>query len=89
MALIILAVSLIVGGILIVFIIRSIAKPLKKLVSTSAKISDGDLTEVIDIKSKMNSGSSAKASMRCRRHSGLSSASSSHPSNMSLLHPKS
>ncbi len=31
MALIILAVSLIVGGILIVFIIRSIAKPLKNL----------------------------------------------------------
>ncbi|WP_443092881.1 methyl-accepting chemotaxis protein TlpB [Bacillus velezensis] len=56
MALIILAVSLIVGGILIVFIIRSIAKPLKKLVSTSAKISDGDLTEVIDIKSKNEFG---------------------------------
>ncbi|MCC9024190.1 methyl-accepting chemotaxis protein [Bacillus nakamurai] len=56
MALIILAVSLIVGGILIFYIIRSISRPLKKLVSTSAKISEGNLTEVIDISSKNEFG---------------------------------
>ncbi|MCY8808861.1 methyl-accepting chemotaxis protein [Bacillus atrophaeus] len=56
MALIIFCVSLMIGGILIFFIIRAISKPLRKLVSTSAKISGGDLTEVIEIRSKNELG---------------------------------
>lgn len=52
MAAIILAGALIIGGILIFFIIRSITKPLSMLVSSSKKISEGDLTEKIDVKSK-------------------------------------
>ncbi|QJC89863.1 Methyl-accepting chemotaxis protein TlpB [Bacillus subtilis] len=55
-AVIILCVSIAIGGILILFIIRAITKPLRKLVSTSAKISSGDLTEVIDIHSKNEFG---------------------------------
>ncbi|KPN14387.1 chemotaxis protein [Bacillus australimaris] len=52
MAAIILAGALIIGGILIFFIIRSITKPLSILVSSSKKISEGDLTEKIDVRSK-------------------------------------
>ncbi|MCK8453076.1 methyl-accepting chemotaxis protein [Bacillus sp. FSL M7-0791] len=52
MAAIILAGALIIGGILIFFIIRSITKPLSTLVSSSKKISQGDLTEKIDVRSK-------------------------------------
>lgn len=55
-ALIILCVSIVIGGILILFIISAITKPLRKLVTTSAKISSGDLTEVIDIHSKNELG---------------------------------
>ncbi|WP_426983340.1 methyl-accepting chemotaxis protein [Bacillus cabrialesii] len=55
-ALIILCVSIVIGGILILLIIRAITKPLRKLVTTSAKISSGDLTEVIDIHSKNELG---------------------------------
>ncbi|NTU27266.1 methyl-accepting chemotaxis protein [Bacillus tequilensis] len=55
-ALIILCVSIVIGGILILFIISAITKPLRKLVTTSAKISNGDLTEVIDIHSKNELG---------------------------------
>lgn len=52
MAAIILTGALIIGGILIFFIIRSITKPLSTLVSSSKKISQGDLTEKIDVRSK-------------------------------------
>ncbi|APT45516.1 methyl-accepting chemotaxis protein [Bacillus safensis] len=52
MAAIILTGTLIIGGILIFFIIRSITKPLSTLVSSSKKISQGDLTEKIDVRSK-------------------------------------
>ncbi|MEH3000499.1 methyl-accepting chemotaxis protein [Bacillus pumilus] len=52
MAAIILAGALIIGGILIFLIIRSITKPLSILVSSSRKISEGDLTEKIDVRSK-------------------------------------
>ncbi|WP_276730752.1 methyl-accepting chemotaxis protein [Bacillus sp. (in: firmicutes)] len=55
-ALIILCVSIVIGGMLILLIIRAITKPLRKLVTTSAKISSGDLTEVIDIHSKNELG---------------------------------
>ncbi|MDU0156970.1 methyl-accepting chemotaxis protein TlpB [Bacillus cabrialesii] len=55
-ALIILCVSIVIGGILILLIIRAITKPLRTLVTTSAKISSGDLTEVIDIHSKNELG---------------------------------
>ncbi|MCI3987355.1 HAMP domain-containing protein, partial [Bacillus vallismortis] len=50
-AIIVLCVSLVIGCILILYIISAITKPLRKLVSTSAKISSGDLSEVIDIHS--------------------------------------
>jgi len=52
MAAVILTGALIIGGILIFFIIRSITKPLSTLVSSSKKISEGDLTEKIDVRSK-------------------------------------
>lgn len=44
--------SVLVGGALIFIIIRSITKPLKKLVASTAKISNGDLSERIEIHSK-------------------------------------
>jgi len=48
---IVIAASLLVGAIAIVFIIRSITKPLSKLVASAKKISDGDLTEEIVVQS--------------------------------------
>ncbi|MGF7533985.1 methyl-accepting chemotaxis protein [Bacillus mexicanus] len=49
---IVLIASIAVGGVLILFIVRSITKPLKRLVHSSKTISRGDLTETIDIRSK-------------------------------------
>lgn len=48
----VLGISLIIGGIVIYFIIASIIKPLKQLVISSKKISEGDLTESITVHSK-------------------------------------
>ncbi|KOS26703.1 chemotaxis protein [Bacillus anthracis] len=44
--------SLLLGGIVIFFIIKSIISPLRQLVVSSKKISEGDLTETITIHSK-------------------------------------
>ena len=52
MGMIVLAASIIIGGILILLIVRSITSPLKRLVRSSKQISGGDLTETIDIRSK-------------------------------------
>nr|MDH3098746.1 methyl-accepting chemotaxis protein [Bacillus velezensis] len=52
MGMIVLARSIIIGGILILLIVRSITSPLKRLVRSSKQISGGDLTETIDIRSK-------------------------------------
>lgn len=49
---IVLIASIVAGGILILFIVRSITKPLKRLVQSSKTISRGDLTETIEIHSK-------------------------------------
>ncbi|MED0961816.1 methyl-accepting chemotaxis protein [Bacillus paramycoides] len=48
----VLGISLIIGGIVIYFIIASIIKPLKQLVISARKISEGDLTESITVRSK-------------------------------------
>ena len=40
------------GGIVILFILRSIITPLRQLVISAQRISQGDLTEKIDIRSK-------------------------------------
>ncbi|PGK69168.1 chemotaxis protein [Bacillus thuringiensis] len=44
--------SLLLGGIVILFILRSIITPLRQLVISAQRISQGDLTEKIDIRSK-------------------------------------
>lgn len=48
----VIGISLLIGGVLIYFIIVSIITPLKELVMSSRKISEGDLTESIAIYSK-------------------------------------
>jgi methyl-accepting chemotaxis protein len=52
MGMIVLAASILIGGILIIFIVGSITRPLKRLVQSSQKISSGDLTETVQIRSK-------------------------------------
>ncbi|MCY8194032.1 HAMP domain-containing protein, partial [Bacillus spizizenii] len=49
---IVLIASIVAGGFLILFIVRSITIPLKRLVQSSKTISSGDLTETIEIRSK-------------------------------------
>ncbi|MCT4507886.1 MAG: methyl-accepting chemotaxis protein [Tepidibacter sp.] len=45
-------ISFIVGGIILSLLIRKVTNPLKKLVEVANKVSNGDLTQDIDIKSK-------------------------------------
>ncbi|MED1739588.1 methyl-accepting chemotaxis protein [Bacillus swezeyi] len=52
MALMTLAGAIAVGGILVYFIVRAISKPLSQLVSSAKSISEGDLTQKIDVRSK-------------------------------------
>ncbi|MGI2708710.1 methyl-accepting chemotaxis protein [Bacillus cytotoxicus] len=47
----VIGISLLIGGVLIYFIIASIIKPLKQLVMSSKKISEGDLTEKVSVHS--------------------------------------
>ncbi|MEH7463886.1 methyl-accepting chemotaxis protein [Bacillus thuringiensis] len=49
--LIVAVIALLVGGVIIYFITLSITKPLKQLVISSHKISEGDLTETIEVRS--------------------------------------
>ncbi|NWK68955.1 methyl-accepting chemotaxis protein [Bacillus paramycoides] len=59
--LIVMFISLVVGGALIYFVTLSITKPLKRLVVTSKEISEGDLTKTIEIHSNDEMGQLAKA----------------------------
>ncbi|WP_052947910.1 HAMP domain-containing protein [Aneurinibacillus tyrosinisolvens] len=47
----VLFIALLVGAVIVYFIVNSITKPLKSLVHASEKIGQGDLTEVIQVKS--------------------------------------
>ncbi|NWK70212.1 methyl-accepting chemotaxis protein [Bacillus paramycoides] len=58
--LIVMLISLVVGGALIYFVTLSITKPLKRLVVTSKEISEGDLTQTIQIHSNDEIGQLAK-----------------------------
>ncbi|WP_264448871.1 HAMP domain-containing methyl-accepting chemotaxis protein [Bacillus cereus] len=58
--LIVMFISLVVGGVLIYFVTLSITKPLKQLVVTSKEISEGDLTQTIQIHSNDEIGQLAK-----------------------------
>ena len=58
--LIVMFISLVVGGVLIYFVTLSITKPLKQLVVTSKEISEGDLTQTIKIHSNDEIGQLAK-----------------------------
>ncbi|MFT0801085.1 methyl-accepting chemotaxis protein [Bacillus swezeyi] len=51
-ALITLVISIVLGLILMVFMIRSITRPLSELVSSAKNISGGDLTQTINVRSK-------------------------------------
>ncbi|MDN4494663.1 methyl-accepting chemotaxis protein [Ureibacillus aquaedulcis] len=46
---IVLIISLIVGSIVIIFVIRSITKPINKLIHSANKVADGDFTEQIEV----------------------------------------
>lgn len=48
---VVLIVSLIIGSFFVYFIIRSIIQPLNKLMLVSRKVSEGDLTETVEVKS--------------------------------------
>ncbi|MDI6562908.1 HAMP domain-containing protein, partial [Bacillus altitudinis] len=51
-AIILLISSFIIGGLAIFFIVRSITIGLRRLVDFSEKVSEGDLTETLETKSK-------------------------------------
>lgn len=59
--LLVLAISLVIGGLLIYFIIRSIINPLNSLRNSAIRISEGDLTEQISIQSNDEIGELGKA----------------------------
>ncbi|MGE7883610.1 methyl-accepting chemotaxis protein [Bacillus sp. NPDC094077] len=59
--LIVMFISLVAGGSLIYFVTLSITKPLKRLVASSQKISEGDLTKTIEIYSNDEIGLLGKA----------------------------
>ncbi|MDC2866812.1 methyl-accepting chemotaxis protein, partial [Bacillus sp. BP-3] len=58
--LIVAVIALLLGGVIIYFITLSITKPLKQLVVSSHKISEGDLTETIEIRSNDEIGQLGK-----------------------------
>ncbi|MCM3737980.1 methyl-accepting chemotaxis protein [Bacillus cytotoxicus] len=58
--LIVAVISLLLGGMIIYFITLSITKPLKQLVVSSHKISEGDLTETIEVRSNDEIGQLGK-----------------------------
>lgn len=61
-------ISLILGGIIILFIIRSIAKPIKQLVSATDKMRDGDLSISVDLHRNDELGQLAKAFNQMREN---------------------
>ncbi|EMA6343147.1 methyl-accepting chemotaxis protein [Bacillus cytotoxicus] len=58
--LLIMVISLLLGGTIIYFVTLSITKPLKRLVTTAHQISEGDLTQTIEIYSQDEIGQLAK-----------------------------
>ncbi|ENQ3079810.1 methyl-accepting chemotaxis protein [Bacillus cereus] len=58
--LIVAVIALLLGGVIIYFITLSITKPLKQLVISSHKISEGDLTETIEVRSNDEIGQLGK-----------------------------
>ncbi|MDH2887127.1 methyl-accepting chemotaxis protein [Bacillus cytotoxicus] len=60
-ALLIMVISLLLGGTIIYFVTLSITKPLKRLVTTAHEISKGDLTQTIEMYSQDEIGQLAKA----------------------------
>ncbi|OZI12018.1 chemotaxis protein [Bacillaceae bacterium SAS-127] len=52
MTLLVVVISVIVGGIIVFFLVRSIITPLKKLMQAAQRVSEGDLTESVTITSK-------------------------------------
>ncbi|MFS0674507.1 methyl-accepting chemotaxis protein [Ornithinibacillus sp. 179-J 7C1 HS] len=64
----ILIVSLLLGGTIIVFIIRSISKPIKELVAASDTMSQGDLSVSIDLKRNDELGTLAQAFNKMREN---------------------
>lgn len=48
---IVVVISMLLGGILVYFIIKSITNPLRRIVTSAQKISQGDLTEEIEVRS--------------------------------------
>ncbi|HDX9580760.1 TPA: methyl-accepting chemotaxis protein, partial [Bacillus pseudomycoides] len=58
--LIVTVIALLIGGVIIYFITLSITKPLKQLVISSNKISEGDLTETIEVRSNDEIGQLGK-----------------------------
>lgn len=63
MASIVLAIAIGAGMTAIYFVIRSITKPLRRIVASAEKISEGDLTETIEINSKDELGVLVRASI--------------------------
>lgn len=61
LSLLVLVLAIVIGTIVMVLIIRSITKPLKQLVTSSKQISEGDLTETIEIQSKDELGELGKS----------------------------
>ncbi len=59
--LVVIVISIVVGGIIIFVIIRSILQPIRKLIRTSEKISNGDLGVQVDISSNDEIGKLAKS----------------------------
>ncbi|WP_445491877.1 methyl-accepting chemotaxis protein [Niallia sp. 03133] len=57
---IVLAASILLGGVLVIFIIKSIISPLKKLTNSANRISSGDLTEDINVESNDEIGQLSK-----------------------------
>ncbi|MBC5636288.1 methyl-accepting chemotaxis protein [Ornithinibacillus sp. BX22] len=66
--LIVIGVSLLLGAIIIVFIIRSISKPITQLVDASNTMSQGDLSVTIDLKRNDELGTLAQAFNKMREN---------------------
>lgn len=58
---IVIGISILVGALLMYLVIRSITKPLRGLLNASTKISEGDLTEKVHVKSRDEFGQLAAA----------------------------
>jgi len=64
----VIVVFLILGGVMVLFVIRSITNPINKLVSASDQMSQGDLSVSIDMNRNDELGKLAQAFNRMRKH---------------------